>query len=397
MIQEKLKKNSFISKDLDVISFLKSIDFDGNSTNGIIINEKVKLKIKNLLEEGLISTDISNRNNIELIIKELSSIKKFKGKLHKNIELKIKEHLSNKTFYFKAVDKNNKDQIIQVFIDQNITKWKTNLEGNVNNITISNIKLIIDKLHIFKNEKIEEIWTVVIDNNNKYISLSYLDFNLNLYFNKKDIKENILNNKFLKFTLPEVYFSDIFYKKDDNNYNYYYNKYLFKEKNIFDKEKFIFMENDTFLAEENDKSDYLYIFENDKWEKSINNSNKNFTFLENKKIINFNDNYTLRKDKVVDLSADTILTSTNNSILMPKNSQKIYITKKYLKDIFQIYEEDDFYNSLKQLIEYQCGENYFKDISKYNNYRIEGVSFACRQHNQVSGFFSWCYQRYENN
>ena len=138
-----------IEDNITVATFLQSIDFDGNATNGL----EIKDKVKEALKAEKLTTIPTDSKLADIIAMLQSGIDGFKGKsvsqddaqTHLNMALTkaTKALLSDKTFY--AVDKDGKEFVQKISFDSDVTKFihPENKDGNtIDSLTIKGNKAL---------------------------------------------------------------------------------------------------------------------------------------------------------------------------------------------------------------------------------------------------------------
>ena len=189
---DRLTNGAKIIVNEKVAQFLQSIDVDGNASNGILINEKIKnaLRKVNLLNSYRNVNEISPSVLQESIndLKNFIDSDDFQGgfvtigdaikHLHETLDKIIKEKLSDKIFFIKITDSNTTIETDLVKIDVNVEKmtiFKKDGSQQVDMISIANGKIYINGKEF-----------MIYDTDKKYIKFIAEDGSeiYTLYYNK---------------------------------------------------------------------------------------------------------------------------------------------------------------------------------------------------------------------
>ncbi len=196
-----------------------------------------------------------------------------------------------------------------------------------------------------------------------------------------------------KFTFPSNFYADV--KKDYNGGN----------KSTFEAEKFAFsadkkfthselaFEDGSFVLDENNDDSRDFHLENGQWVEESDSNTMATVVSDNDKVVTLNEVYQLTFASVKDLEGKSIkaIDGSDITVTMPKGAEEIKLGFEILKDNYSLREkaqsrgntENDYYASLSEVVEVQCGDRYFQHAKEDSGAR--GIAFACDQENQTSG------------
>jgi len=200
-----------------------------------------------------------------------------------------------------------------------------------------------------------------------------------------------------KFTFPSKFYSDI--QKDTNYYDgkeheqFGAELFEFTADKKFKHHELVFEEGAFVLDENNNNNnDTEYVFENGKWVEDNDDKPITTVVSENDTVVTLNELYQLTIKSIKDLKDKNItLKDSNLAVTMPEGAQEIQFGFKVLKEYYGIYEkarthghtENDYYLSLSEVLENQCGERYFSHAKEDSG--VKGIAFTCGEETQTSG------------
>ena len=209
---------------------------------------------------------------------------------------------------------------------------------------------------------------------------------------KEEIKAEIAATG-AKFTFPSNFYTDV--KKDYNG----------GDKSTFEAEKFAFsadkkfthselaFEDGSFVLDENNDDSRDFHLENGQWVEESDSNTMATVVSKDDKVVTLNEVYQLTFASVKDLEGKSIkaIDGSSISVTMPKGAEEIKLGFEILKDNYSLREkaqsrgntENNYYASLSEVVEVQCGDRYFQHAKEDSGAR--GIAFACDQENQTSG------------